>query len=173
MNDDIFLSSVLKEDSNELFKWINSPDLVYYNSNYKPIHEINHDKWFESLMNRKDLVLFSIRSEKNELIGTCQLSSLNFVNRSAELQIRIGNGNNRGKGYGYKAVKKLLHFGFNDQNLNRIYLSVYEDNLPAIGLYDKCGFKKEGVLKDADFVNGRYKNVIVMAILKREFINEK
>jgi RimJ/RimL family protein N-acetyltransferase len=173
MSEDISLSSVLIEDSDELFKWINSPDLVYYNSNYKPIHEINHDKWFESLLNRKDLVIFSIRSEKNELIGTCQLSSLNFVTRSAELQIRIGNGNNRGKGYGFQATKKLLHFGFNDQNLNRIYLSVYEDNLPAISLYTKCGFKKEGVLIEADFVNGQFKNVIIMAILKREFFNEK
>ena len=172
MSEDISLSPVLKEDSSELFTWINSPDLVYHNSNYKPIHEINHDKWFESLLDRKDLVIFSLRSEKNELIGTCQLSSLNFVTRSAELQIRIGNGKNRGKGYGYTATKKLLHFGFNDQNLNRIYLSVYR-MVPAIAVYDKCGFKKEGVLKDADFVNGQYKNVIIMAILNREFFNEK
>ena len=93
--------------------------------------------------------------------------------RSAELQIRIGNGNNRKKDTATRRTKNCSIWIFTTQNLNRIYLSVYEDNLPAISLHTKCGFKKEGVLREADFVNGQFKNVIIMAILKREFFNEK
>ena len=81
----------------------------------------------------------------------------------------IGDKRNYDKGYGTEATKLMLNHAFNNLNLNRIYLKVLEDNPRAIKIYDKCGFKKEGVLRSAVYKNGSYKNLIIMSILKEEF----
>jgi RimJ/RimL family protein N-acetyltransferase len=70
----------------------------------------------------------------------------------------------RGKGHG----TALLHATLNEarrQGLARIELAVRADNAPAIRLYDKFGFRQEGVLKAGVRVDGSYKDVIVMAII--------
>ena len=115
---------------------------------------------------------FGIRDSEDRLVGTCYLSNLNYLYRTAELQIRIGDTENRGKGYGRIAVKKLLKFAFYDLNLNRVFLQVFSDNIPAIKVYEYSGFIKEGVLRKAVYINGIYKDVFVYGILKEEFIYE-
>ena len=50
--------------------------------------------------------------------------------------------------------------------------SVLESNNRAIALYDKLGFKKEGIKREAVYKNGEFVNMIFMAILKSEYKNE-
>ena len=49
----------------------------------------------------------------------------------------------------------------------RIEFSVRADNLRAMRLYEKFGFVREGVLRDAVFVDGRYHDTIAMALINR------
>ena len=44
-----------------------------------------------------------------------------------------------------------------------------EDNLRAIRMYEKVGFKEVGILRETEFINGDYKGLIVMDILRDEF----
>ena len=98
-----------------------------------------------------------------KLIGTCQLHSISAVHRHAELQIRIGDVKQRGHGYGTDAVQLLLKFGFDDLNLHRIFLHVFADNKAAVRTYEKCGFKREGILRHAAHIDGRYVDDVLMA----------
>ncbi len=169
-NDKIYLSPLLKEDSAILFGWINQRDLVIFNASYKPIHEPNHIAWFENITNRQDVFIFGIRkTETDELIGSCQLNSINWVHRNAELQIRIAVDDNRGKGFGSDAVRLLLEFAFGDSNLNRVYLHVSATNVRAIKVYEKMGFQKEGEFKQHAFIDGEYKDIIEMGILRKDY----
>ncbi len=163
----IYLDALHLKDSEFLFQWINSRDLVLWNNNYNTVHKPNHDEWFDAIRKKEDVRIFAIRQNNDKkLIGTCQLFAINFINRSAELQIRIGDIAEQGKGFGTEATRLLVSFGFNDLNLHRIYLHVFEHNERAIKTYDKIGFKKEGVLRDAEFIDGKYLNVVAMSILK-------
>jgi RimJ/RimL family protein N-acetyltransferase len=165
------LAPLLEEDSVMLFNWVNDREQILYNSPYKPVHPAQHSSWFESIQKRNDLVIFGIRnSESNDLIGTCQLHSINNISRSAELQIRLGGVETRGKGLGTQAVQLLLNFGFKDLNLNRIYLHVFKTNIRAIHVYEKVGFLHEGVLRKAVYLDGQYEDVVVMSLLKEEFL---
>jgi len=50
----------------------------------------------------------------------------------------------------------------------RVELFVHSDNARAISLYDKVGFVREGVQRDAVYIDGEYRDAIVMAIVERE-----
>ena len=92
-----------------------------------------------------------------------------MINRNAEFAIYIGDNKNKGKGYSKEACNKALEFAFNKLGLNRIYLTVLDENKVAINLYIKCGFVNEGQLRKSVFKNGIFKNEIIMSILKDEF----
>jgi RimJ/RimL family protein N-acetyltransferase len=169
-SENIRLVPLAKADSPVLFKWINDRELVLASAPYRPVAEVQHNAWFESILQRNDVVVFAIRLLKsNKLIGSCQLHSIHVVHRTAELQIRIGEQSESRRGYGTKAVRLLLKFAFYDLNLNRVCVHVFRTNAAAIRAYEKAGFVQEGILRSAAHIDGRYIDVLVMGILREEF----
>jgi RimJ/RimL family protein N-acetyltransferase len=163
------LTPIRMADAPTLFDWINDRDLVLFNAPFHPTHEASHLEWVKGLGRRQDLVAFAIRTAPaKRLIGVCQLTAINPVSRSADLQIRIGEAASRGKGLGSEAVRQLVAFGFKDLNLHRIALHVFATNTRAIKTYEKAGFRHEGTLRDAAFIDGRFVDVRVMAILESQ-----
>jgi len=53
--------------------------------------------------------------------------------------------------------------------LHRVFLSVREDNTAALGLYEKIGFIREGIMRDSIYKDGKYISLIIMSILEEEF----
>ena len=155
------------EDSELLYKWITNRDLVILNAQYHHVSEAEHLLWMESMMRcRPDSTIFVIEETAlSTPIGTCQLLNINRNHRAAELQIRIGETAYHGHGYGSEAVKQLCNFGFFELHLHRIYLHVFSSNERAIRAYQKCGFIHEGRLREAAFINGRWEDILVMAVL--------
>jgi methionyl-tRNA formyltransferase/RimJ/RimL family protein N-acetyltransferase len=167
--DNIRLRPLLKSDSQLLFKWINNRELVLNSNSYSPVSENDHEKWIENMMiKRSDLVIFVIEDTvTNKSIGICKLININWIHHSAELQIRLGDESLCGKGNGTKAVQLLCQFGFKDLNLHRIHLQVFSSNKREIRCYEKCGFLKEGILKEAAAIDGKRIDAVLMAILKK------
>lgn len=168
LSNQVRLRALLKEDAELLYKWIIDRELMILNSPYHPVSETDHEAWVEQMMKKSsDLVIFVIEEIKNNrAIGTCQLLNINWLHRSAELQIRIGDISHQGKGYGSEAVQLLIDFGFKDLNLHRIYLHVFATNNRAIRVYEKCGFSREGTLKEAAFIDGEWVDIQVMGLIR-------
>ena len=119
---------------------------------------------------RPDAVIFAIRqTATGKLLGTCRLVDIHPVYRGGELRIRIGEPGERGRGAGTQAVKQLVRFGFQDLNLHRIWLQVFSDNVRAVRVYEKLGFREEGLLRDAAYVDGRYKSIRILALLRDDY----
>ena len=156
-------------DSQTLFRWINDRAEVLHNAPYRPVTWVQHQAWFEAVQKSHDTVLFAIRERSTgKLLGTCQLTGIHPVHRSAELRIRLGDEASRGKGLGTEAVRRLLDFAFADLNLERVWLHVFDDNARAARVYEKCGFKHEGLLRNAAYIDGRFRSIRVMGILRGE-----
>jgi len=175
----IALSPIQLDDLPILYDWINDRDHVLMNKPYAPIHEGQHRDWFDAIHQRDDVILFGIRLLKTAesmrdpvigpLIGSCQLHSINYVHRAAELQIRIGDASAQGKGHGTEATRLLLNFAFRDLNLHRVYLHVFANNERAIRMYEKIGFVREGVMRKMAHINGVYIDALLMGILREEY----
>ncbi|MEM9495813.1 MAG: GNAT family N-acetyltransferase [Pseudomonadota bacterium] len=102
-------------------------------------------------------------------IGEIVLSEISFDNQSAFLRIAIWRSDLRGQGFGGEALQCFLGFAFRTLQLNRIDLDVYDFNERAIRLYQKAGFRREGVKRSALRWNGVYFDAYLMSILRDDF----
>jgi RimJ/RimL family protein N-acetyltransferase len=73
----------------------------------------------------------------------------------------------RGRGLG-KALMEVTVREALRSGLTRIKLGVFSDNARAIALYEKTGFVREGVLRDHVLIDGRYQDLIMMAMIRRQ-----
>lgn len=127
-------------------------------------------EWIEKRRQRTDEVVWVIADlETDECLGHAGLYRLDHRIGSAELAILLGAKCRWGQGIGRKVIQTLISFGFRMLNLNRIELSVLEENQRARRLYQHVGFREEGLLRQAQFKEGRYINVVVMALLREEY----
>lgn len=164
------IKGITQESSSLIYKWVNREDLRELTGTLYPISEYEHEEWIKKVATSSDPKLFLIcEKQNNQPIGTIGLKKLNYTNRNAELFISIGAEGYTSKGYGSDAVASFVNYCFGSLNLHRIYLHVFESNIGAIKSYEKCGFKKEGVLKDAHFSKGKYENIIIMGKVSSEF----
>lgn len=104
-----------------------------------------------------------------EYIGQIDLHKIDWQNRSAVLGIVIGRKELLGQGYGREAIELMKRFVFERLNLNRLELEVLDFNERAYRCYLGCGFKEEGRLRQKEFKNGRYSDIIIMSVLAEEF----
>ena len=108
--------------------------------------------------------------ETGEFLGTCGIDGIWWTNRSAEIGIAIHNPDNHNKGYGTDAMICLLKVGFLVLNFHRLELWVMEYNRKAIHVYEKIGFKHIGKKREGHFLQGKYYDIFVMDILRKEFM---
>ncbi len=110
---------------------------------------------------------FTIEAE-GKIIGEVVFSRIRWFNRKSEITIIIKK-DFQGKGYGKESLKAAMDFAFNKMNLHRLEAEIYEFNKVSIKLMESLGFKKEGVLREAQFSNGKYWDIIRYGILRSEF----
>ena len=139
---------------------------------FRYINSETEERWFDDYMaQRGDTVRCAIVDQERpgQILGLCSLRDIDWIRRAGELHILIGRAENRRRGLGTFAVSHLLSHAFADMNLNRVQLGVLADNAPAIGLYRKLGFRTEGRLREYAYKDGRYMDMLLMSLLRREW----
>lgn len=138
-----------------------------------PFTSETEESWYESASRQNNGYTFGIRTlADDKLIGNCSLFEISHKNRSAIFGIVLGEKDYWGKGYGTEATRLTVRFGFDELNLNRIQLEVYDFNPRARRAYEKAGFCHEGIRRKALFREGKYWDIEIMAILRDEWRSE-
>ncbi|MFC4617639.1 GNAT family N-acetyltransferase [Camelliibacillus cellulosilyticus] len=110
-----------------------------------------------------------VSQEDDQLVGDLALNNMQFSNnRDANFRIAIFD-QFTGRGYGSEAAKLMLDYGFGILNLHRVELEVYSINERAIHVYEKVGFKREGLKRENWYYNHQYYDSIIMSILEDEY----
>ncbi len=113
---------------------------------------------------------FAIHREgTKEPVGVIGLMNVSDANASADLSIIVGSAEDRDQGVGTEAIRLLLGYGFEKLGLNRVGLSVFEFNEPAISAYKKIGFAPEGRLRKAIRRHDTFHDAILMSVLADEW----
>lgn len=105
------------------------------------------------------------------MIGTVGFTSFDLPNRSAEIGYVIAP-EHQGHGYASEAVKRLLAFGFEVCALERISAICMKGNLASLRVMEKCGLKREGLLRCAVFAKGEMRDVHLSAITKKDYFSK-
>ncbi|REK61960.1 MULTISPECIES: GNAT family N-acetyltransferase [Cohnella] len=173
----VMLREYRQEDLVPIRRWVNNPEVVRYLSDIFLFPHTLEDTqaYLQSKMEpREDNRGFVIADAATELfIGQINLDFIDWKNRYGKVGIVIGSPEHFGKGYGTEAMRLLIDFAFDELNLNRLELDVFDFNERARRCYAACGFKEEGRLRQRQFKNGRYADVILMGLLKSERIDWK
>ncbi len=168
----LFLREVRASDvTDHYYRWLNDPEVTQYlEVRYTPQSRENIARFVANMDGKRDEMLFAIcLVEDGRHIGNTGLHRATPENRTADLGIMIGEKDCWGQGYGTDAVRTLLRFGFEEMNLNRVALTVYDFNERAIASYRKCGFIEEGRLRQGVYQRGRYIDVLLMSVLRSEW----
>lgn len=168
----IRLRHLEEDDSGALYGFKNDPEVVKMLGGFSVGCSTRDIKdWIEFHRKCSDEILWAIVDiESNCCIGYCGFYKIDFRVGSAEYAIVIGNKAFWGRGIGRQCTEFALNYAFESLNLNRIYLTALAINKRAIGLYSSIGFKEEGRLREAQYKNGQYIDIIAMSVLKREYL---
>lgn len=167
-----FLRELTSSDIPSINKWRNDSNLVsHLGAPFRYINIETDTKWFEGyLQNRSNAIRLAIcRKSDAMLIGAVYLLNIDWLVRQAEFAIWIGDETYQGKGVGKFAIQEVLKHAFLDLNFNRVYLTALIHNCRAINLYEKIGFKKEGVIRQGTFKEGRFIDLVMMSILREDY----
>lgn len=163
------LREIERADIARINAWRNDPEVISgLFAGFRYITEEVDQAWFDAYLRSRDSNIRLAILNGGRHIGNVQLTGIHPVNRSAEFSIFIGDKDQRGQGAGNWATRRMILHGFTELNLNRIFLTVLEDNRPAIRVYEKAGFRTEGLQRQAVFKDGRYQNAIMMSLLAAE-----
>lgn len=173
--EDITLRAIEESDLELLKEMINDPETENMTGGYSyPVSSYQQRKWFEGLYNRQHELRLIIDTEQHGPIGLVMLTNIDWKNRSAQTHSKITSRNDlRGKGYGTKASRALVEYAFQQLNLHCLYSHTLDYNVASQRVRQKCGFKKEGILRQRIYKNGEYHDVVVWSILRDEFEENK
>jgi RimJ/RimL family protein N-acetyltransferase len=125
--------------------------------------------WLRQIVGRDDRADWAvIHRHDRRHIGEVVLNELDPDNACMNFRIALFGDGVLGKGFGTQATKAVVEYGFDQVGLHRIELGVYAFNGRAQRAYEKAGFRREGVRRDALHWDGEWHDEILMAILAPE-----
>lgn len=170
------LRAVEKEDLHLFRDWRN---IVEFRKHFREVRElslVDQEKWFESLQNTKHInFMFTIIDlNTNKPIGAAGLLYVNWINRSGDFSFYVGENESYidDKGIANEAVKLLIEYGFNNLNLNKIWMELYEFDSKKIEFFkNEFNFEIDGKLRQNCFEGGKYWDSYIISLLQKDYIN--
>lgn len=172
----LILRAVEPTDARFLAEMINDPEvrdaLGAYNLVF-PLSEEMEQKWLLHVSKKEDEahLIICLRDVLTP-VGLLSVKDISQRNRSAHLSIILEK-RSWDKGYGTESVQGTLDFLFNSMNMHRVWLRVNEANTRAIRCYEKCGFRKDGTLREDHYAHGQWTNSFIMSVLAADFRSGK
>lgn len=162
-------------DFKQLIDWISDEELLTAWSGNLFSFPLTEESltWYISKTNvngRSDAFVYKAVDEAGNTIGHISLGGISWKNRSARLtRVLVGNTGERGKGCCQQMVKAAIKVAFDELNLHRISLGVYDNNLTATRCYERSGFTIEGINRDVLWYQKKWWSMIEMSILEDEW----
>ncbi|MCS6796611.1 MAG: GNAT family N-acetyltransferase [Raineya sp.] len=171
----IYLRALEEKDLlGNYYQWLNDQEVTLFNSHGRfPNNEKKIKDYFIFTQTASNaLILAIIWKENDQHIGNISLQNINWIDRSAEFAILLGDKNYWGKNVGKEAGNLIIKHGFFALNLHRIYCGTSADNIAMQKLAQKLQMKQEGVRREAIFKSGKYVDIIEYGLLKNEYKHE-
>lgn len=149
-----------------IWRMVADPDGRRLTGSHRQFTEHDIRDWLATRQDHDDRADWAIvRIADGEVLGEVVLNELDQHNASMNFRISLTGPAVFGRGYGTEATRLVVDYGFDVVGLHRIHLEVFDFNPRAQRAYEKCGFVREGVLRDTLNWDGHWYDAISMSIL--------
>ena len=179
----ISLRSVSRDDVDRVAWWLEDAEVSSrwfgqyawgepIHRSYEPAHmlESSDNEWRHIFGDPKRLI-FSIYNDRDEHVGECQI--IVDGEEGAELALLIGRKDLWHQGYGAATVLVLMDRVFATLKLSRAWVNVPQDNIPALGLFEKLGFLRSDKRQFPARPDGTVLNAYILTIDARSYMKRQ
>ena len=160
----IYLRPILKEDSKYLNEWKNDEEVYrFLGGGFSPVSINQQEKWIDSMIDMTgNNKRFIICENIDKPVGMIGLYGINWIHRTCEIGVFIGDKKSQGNGYGKEACLLIEEYAKNYMNIRKIKLNVVKNNEAGFNMWTALGYMKVGELIKERFINGEYYNLLIM-----------
>lgn len=145
---------------------VNDPDVRRFTGTHGSFDRQQIKDWLATRPEHHDRADWAvIRRADDAFIGEVVLNEYDPVNESANYRIWLGGPALFGNGYGTEATRLAIDYAIQTIGLHRVTLGVYDFNGRARRVYEKCGFKVEGRLRESLLCDGQWFDEVLMSVL--------
>lgn len=164
----IELKRIKLENLDKIVLWRNSPEVSTYMYTSPKLTLEDQKKWFEKISENYTVSYWLIFVDGIE-VGVLNLYDIDNINKRCFWAYYIGDTSVRGKGIARHLECNIYDYVFFELGLNKLCCEVLEFNDAVVQIHKKFGSELEGVFKQHIYKEGKFLNVVRMAILKEKW----
>src|SRR5215210_4659697 len=164
----VILRAFEKDDADRCYRWMNDPNIVRTLKTRYPIAFQNEAEWLERAMHPviSERHFAIERKDDRAHIGNASIHDIEWVSRSAAFGLFVGEPSAWNRGFGTDAIRTLVRFAFDEMNLRKLRISVFEYNERAKHVLETQGFVQEGRLRREFYREGSYHDLLILSIFR-------
>ncbi|MGE7603403.1 GNAT family N-acetyltransferase [Peribacillus sp. NPDC097675] len=170
--DRLLLRKVTEEDASSVLKYLSDSEVMKHIglAPFATIEEaLDEISWYQSIFEKGTGIRWGITlKEQGEVIGSC-----GFLNRAPQhYRAEIGTELRKdhwGQGIACEAFEAVIRYGFETLQIQRIEALIEPPNVSSQRLAEKHGFLREGLLRQYEFTCGKFDDLYMYSLLKRDF----
>ncbi|WP_096185725.1 GNAT family N-acetyltransferase [Evansella halocellulosilytica] len=168
----VLLRKFTLDDANDMFDYSSVPEVSKFVP-WETHTTLEDSKGFISYIIKRyeegKLAPWAIELKENEkVIGTIDFVAWFPQHYRAEIGFILSN-EHWGRGLIPEAANEVIQFGFNKMELNKIKAPCMVENVQSQRVLRKLGMTLEGILKDEYFIKGKFRDIAVYSLLKKDF----
>ncbi|HEX2122096.1 MAG TPA: GNAT family protein [Thermoanaerobaculia bacterium] len=164
----VILRAFEREDAERCYRWMNDPNIVRTLKSRYPIAFQNEMEWLDRAMHASATERhFAVeRKDDRTHIGNASIHDIEWVSRTAAFGLFIGEPSAWNRGFGTDAIATLVRFAFDEMNLRKLRISVFDYNDRAKHVLEAQGFVQEGRLRREFYREGTYHDLVILSIFR-------
>ncbi len=161
----VILRAFERDDAERCYRWINDPNIVRTLKTRYPIAFQNEIEWLERAMHPSHVERhFAIeRRDDRTHIGNASIHDIDWVSQTAWFGLFIGEPSAWNRGFGGDSIQTLVRFAFDEMNLGKLRINVFDYNDRAKHVLEALGFVQEGCLRRDFFREGSYHDIVILS----------
>ncbi|MFZ2493849.1 MAG: GNAT family protein [Thermoanaerobaculia bacterium] len=164
----VILRAFEREDAERCYRWMNDPNIVRTLKGRYPIAFQTEVEWLERAMQPGSAERhFAIeRKEDRVHIGNASIHDIDWVSRAGWFGLFIGEPSAWNRGFGTDSIQTLVRFAFDEMNLRKLRINVFEYNDRAKHVLLAKGFREEGRLVRDFYREGSYHDIVILSVFR-------
>jgi len=161
----VILRAFERDDVERCYRWMNDPNIVRTLKTRYPIAFQNEEEWLERAMrsdpNERHFAIE--RKDDRTHVGNASIHDIDWVSRTGSFGLFIGEPAAWNRGFGSDAIQILVRFAFDEMNLVKLRINVFDYNERAKHILLGHGFVEEGKLRRDFYRDGAYHDIVILS----------